>query len=187
MARISRSKEKGFMLAEMLVVLFVILILTGLIVANYRAGQRQLALERAANKLAQDIRRVQEMAMSAQEVNGEIPLRGYGIYLKDVPPPQIHNSYILFANKADATPDYFYYKEAADTVIEDISFEGEEIKIKDLNLPYLNIVFIPPDPIVFVGKDGETRDEAIITISLIKDTTKTKTITVNKAGLVKIE
>ncbi len=182
-----RKKNKGFTLIELLVVIFIIGILSAITFPYYQSARGQLALQRAASKLAQDIRRVQEMAMSAQEINGEIPLRGYGIYLKKVPPNQDHTSYILFANKEDGAEDYFYYNQGEDEEIEPSIDLETGVKIKDIDFPHLNIVFIPPDPRVFIGKEDEEIDSASIIICLKNDETKSKTVTVNKAGLITIE
>jgi len=183
------NKNKGFTLIEVMIVIAIIGILSAIFILNYQSFRRQLALKRSAVKLAQDIRRVQEMAMAAEEClkcGGGVPSRGYGIYLRKVPPSKIHTSYILFANEKDTDENYFYYDQGEDTTIEVISLEPG-VKIKNINFPHLNIVFTPPDPTVFIGKEGEDEDLAIITISLIEDDDKTETIEVNKAGLVSVK
>ncbi|MDO8669067.1 MAG: type II secretion system protein, partial [Candidatus Buchananbacteria bacterium] len=59
--------KKGFTLIELLVVVAVITALTAVVLPSFRSGDNQLALQRSASKLAQDLRRVQGMAVSAQE------------------------------------------------------------------------------------------------------------------------
>lgn len=63
-------KNKGFTLVELLVVISVIGLILTVTIANYPAIRQQLALSRAAHKLAQDIRMAQEMAMSYVEFQG---------------------------------------------------------------------------------------------------------------------
>ena len=94
------KKDKAFTLVELMIVSSIILLLTAVVLINYRAGNQQLALDRSAHKLAQDIRIAQEMAMSPREECGATGVfRGsYGIYLHRV---QYPNSYLLFADCND--------------------------------------------------------------------------------------
>lgn len=182
MFQASNLKEKGFTLTELLVSIFIIAILSAIALANYRTGQEKLILERAATKLAQDIRRVQEMAMSAQEFGGQVP-DGYGISLDKVPPPQ--KSYILFTDD-NANQ---HYDAGSDGKIEEITFE-ERIKIKNLGMGinHLHVIFRPPDPKVYFydGTNFLSSTETTITICLEDDETKEKNIKINKAGLINV-
>ena len=78
------KKDKGFTLIELMIVTLIVALITAIVLINYRVGNRQLALNRSANKLAQDIRRAQEMAMSATacEPCGGIVPPGFGIFLE---------------------------------------------------------------------------------------------------------
>jgi len=177
--------NKAFTLVETLVVIVIIVILSLIILPNYNSMRQQLVFQRSAFKLAQDIRTVQEMAMSAKEFEGEIPEGGYGMYLRKVPSPQI--SYVLYVDKNN---NHKYDSGAGSgETIEEISLENG-IKILSLSGNHSNIIFTPPDPTVFfTDADGIDLglDQVSIVFSLISDETKTKTISVNKAGLVNIE
>ncbi|MDP3991232.1 MAG: type II secretion system protein, partial [Candidatus Nealsonbacteria bacterium] len=86
-------QNKGFTLTELMVVTGIIVLLTALVLPNYRTGDRQLTLERAAHKLSQDLRRTQEMAMSSyfslEKTGGEVPKGGYGArFLREIEPKQ---------------------------------------------------------------------------------------------------
>jgi len=78
--------NKSFTIIESLVVMFIIVLLSLIILPNYYSTKQQLAFQRSAFKLAQDIRVVQEMAMSTQEYSACLGTAGYkygyGIYLK---------------------------------------------------------------------------------------------------------
>lgn len=179
--------ERSFTLVELLVVTSIILLLGGLIFPSYRAGERLFALQRSAHKLNQDIRRAQQMAMSAKEIGPAgakiVPRGGYGIYLKT--PMEI----ILFAdcdrnreyttgNVCGTPPNQFPEK------IEDITLErGVQIQNLSPSSP-LNITFEPPDPIVFLPPHSIT---VIITLSLEGEPSKIRTITVNRAGLIALQ
>lgn len=165
-------KQKSFTLVELLVATGIILLLAVLILPNYRLGEAQFALQRSSSKLAQDLRRAQEMSMSAKEFAGApATFKGaYGIKF------QIDSSnYILFA---DLNNNQFYDS-------------GEEVEIPELekrvrisNLSPaspLDITFTPPVPTVNINPSAVS---AIIT--LINDS-QTKNIKVNKAGLINVE
>jgi len=162
--------QKAFTLIELLVVTGIIILLSALVLPNYRTGESQLALQRSANKLAQDIRRAQEMAMSAKEFEGVVPPGGYGINFQTN-----LTSYILFA---DLNNNKVFDSGEA---IETLSLE-RGVKISNLSpTSPLTISFTPPDPTVNINPSNSL---AIITLS---NNGQTKIIKVNKAGLIYVE
>ena len=162
--------QKAFTLIELLVVTGIIILLSALVLPNYRTGESQLALQRSANKLAQDIRRAQEMAMSAKEFEGVVPPGGYGINFQTN-----LTSYILFA---DLNNNKVFDSGEA---IETLSLE-RGVKISNLSpASPLTISFTPPDPTVNINPSNSL---AIITLS---NNGQTKIIKVNKAGLNYVE
>jgi prepilin-type N-terminal cleavage/methylation domain-containing protein len=171
-------ENKGFTLAEVLVSIFIIVLLSGIIFVNYRQAGRQFALQRSANKLAQDIRKVQEMAMSAKKFQGSIPSSGYGVYLNILDnPPQ----YILFADTSN--PGIYDVGEMVGNPIEfERRIEIDSLKIDSLSASPLTITFTPPNPKVWVN--GIEGSAATITL---KADTRIKTITVNAVGLISIQ
>jgi len=190
-------KERGFSLIEILVVLIIIIILSATAFINYRDGEENLKLTLRANKLAQDIGRVQEMAMGAEEWEGVIPEGGFGLYARIVPQPGLR-PYILFADfNSDGMCDCG--KNCAGECIEEIDIEGQGMKIKEMNLEsgktnHLHILFTPPDPtITFTDEFGLPLDSSFVEIVFcLREaptvcTEKVKTITVNKAGLITVE
>ena len=82
------------------------------------------------------------------------------------------------------------YGSGNDIIIETVKFEkGVETKSLNPGGNNLDIVFVPPDPSVFINEEGIglPPDSAIITVRLEKDILKTKTVIVNKAGLIDID
>lgn len=172
-------KWKGFTLVELLVVTSIIILLSAIILPNYRGIERQFALQRSAHKLAQDIRRAGEMAMSTKEFQGKVPA-GYGIYLK-----QGERDYLLYADTNPPKGNEKY--DGGDGKIETINLE-KGVYIKNISPSSLSINFKPPIPTVKI-KTGAGQDSAsaVITLSLESDSTKTKIIKVNSAGLIDVE
>jgi len=178
----------GFTLVELLVVVGVIVILTAIILPNYRSATSQFALERSAHKMSQDIRRAAEMAMSAKELpGGGIPVGGYGIFF-NIGTGGSDKKYILFAD-TDPLPDGNGYFSGSDIPIEEIELE-KGVVIQSINTPNnrVGINFKPPAPTVrikFNPGPGASVDTTIITLAL--ESGPTKTIKVNKAGLIDVE
>lgn len=175
---LNQENGGGFTLIELLVGIGIIIVLSVIILANYRGGESQFALQRSAQKLTQDLRRAQEISMSAKSYNcgNGWKMKGYGINLT-------------------AGNDYYYLKARcenianprthADRDVEKIYLE-KEVKILSTNSQ--NIFFYPPDPqTVIEDLGGATSTSAVITLSLKKDDTKTKTIKVNQTGLIYVE
>jgi len=169
------NNEKSFTLIEILVSIFIIILMSGIIFANYRQGGQQFALQRSANKLAQDIRRAQEMTISAQKHNGIIPPGGYGINLDT---NQSTEEYILFANQGAGC----VYSVAEDDVIDKGNFE-REVKISQLlkdgsPSSVLTICFLPP-----YGRTAGNTNYLIY----LEDEGKYKLIEVNSVGRISVE
>jgi len=171
-----KNDQKGFTLVELTVVIAIIILLSGLVLTNYRVGEREYALLRSAQKLAQDLRRAQKMAMASETLpakcGGEFSAGGYGIYFVTA-----SNSYILFAD-CDDNGEYDLGPEK----IEEIFLESK-IKISTLSSdPFsLNITFFPPDPTIIIKPSA---NPATITL---KNDGKTKTVKINTAGLIEID
>ncbi|MBU3935024.1 prepilin-type N-terminal cleavage/methylation domain-containing protein [Patescibacteria group bacterium] len=171
-----KKNSAGFSLVELIVVMAIISLLSIVVFANYRTGEKQFALQRSAYKLAQDIRRVQNMAISAREFQGNVPPR-YGLEFE-----KNRAYYFLFA---DINDNGRY--EPSDVEVERITFE-EGIKIQDLftsaSKTTVWVAFKPPDPLTTI-QDPAPR--STLRIQLINVNGQTKIINVNKAGLIEIE
>ena len=131
--------SKAFTLIELLVVISIIVLITALTLPNYRSGNNQLALQRSAHRLSQDLRRAQEFAISAKEFNGDMP-GGYGVYF-DLNQPE---KYILFAD-IDGVPGYSGINEK----VEEISLENNLALISLTPMTpqsSLTVFFTPPRP-----------------------------------------
>lgn len=165
-------RERGFTLIELLVSTGIIVLFSAIIFPNFNLGEKNLALERSSAKLAQDLGRAREMAISVKAFAGAPPtFRGaYGIKFET-------NSfnYILFA---DLDNDKAFDSNEA---IKTISLE-KKVRISAL-LPAspLTITFTPPDPTISINSATSPA-----TITLTNDS-RTKNIKANKSGLINVE
>lgn len=175
----------GFTLVELLAAMTIILVLSATILVNYRAGERSLSLDQSAAILGQNLRKVEEMAMSTKEFQGIIPQGGYGINLKTE-----DDFYIIFAD-CGSIPNSQYDSSGtpcngSSEKVEQVSL-GKRSKIASLfsgsSLSIINIVFVPPIPSVIISGTG---NEAVIKLSLEEDAGVFRTIRVNKAGLIEV-
>lgn len=203
----SSKNLRGFTLVELLVVLGIILLLSVIIFANYRAGQKEYILQLEAYKIVQNIRKVQEWAMSAKEIGpvGDkvFPVGGYGIAfnINDPPGGLGKDKYVLFI---DCNDNHFLdLPPAAPCGALGFSEIVEEIKLESgvkINRPYrivggisfpkfsAYITFTSPDPVYYErcwGGAGPfpTHQPVAIEIEL---NGKSKKIKVISTGLIEI-
>jgi len=179
------GQQAGFSLAELLVVMFIISLLSSMVLANHRAGQRQYALFQATQQLVSDLRKAQNMAMSGVgigEVEGE-PGKyycGYGIENNYTARP---TSYRFFLDKSPncLTSNNIY--DSNDVLLETVNLPNR-IKIKVTTpSPPLDVLFRPPDPTTYIKNNQGVGISGTITLE-IEGTSSTKTITVTTAGLI---
>jgi len=173
------SLPKGFTLIELLAVTAIITILTAAILVNYRNSEQQFALQRSTHKLAQDIRRAGEMAMSAKECCGGIVPQGYGIWLE-----QGSSNYILYADTQPFSGDEFYT--SFSEKIETIELE-KGVVIQGINTANgkVGINFKPPTPTIKIKYQISNEiNEVVITLA---SSGNVKTVKINAVGLVEVE
>ena len=194
--------KKGFTLVELLIVFAVIAILSSILVANFSEIRQQLALKRAAHKLAQDIRWAQEMAMAVEKeercFNPDGTPKssdykyGFGVVFSTQDcegNKPCKDEYILYADNngnrmyQPSDPDY-------DILLSNPDFGATEVQSYSGSATRLNIVFEPPNPTVFFRATSDEElpvQEVFITLQIKNNPAKTKTIIVNKAGLIYVE
>ena len=177
-------------------VVSIIAIITIIVLPNYRSSNQYLALERSAHKLHHDIRRAQEMSMSAIECPSMCPIEtqtnpcncdgsvpsGYGIYFQVG-----DNNYIIYA---DHNPNEAY--DGFDDIISQIDLEGgieiQSIAIEGVGAAQGGVNFKSPDPTLNIHNNVVSKQSWIrITIALQSDATRRKSIIVNQAGSIYVE
>lgn len=170
------AKSKGFTIPELLVVIAIITLLTALTLPNWRAGEQSLALQRSAFKLAQDIRRTEEMALRAEAFTCEEGnITGYGMAFNTSSP----ETYTLFA---DCDGDNAYG--SGDSEVEILEFEGNTVISNLVPGPWASVVFVPPTPQVWL-KPGSPQEIQIQLASTGDD--QSRLVTITRKGIIDIE
>lgn len=180
-------RQKGYTLIEMMVVIFIISILMGTTLYNYSRQSNNEVLLFEAQKLAQFLRRAQNLALSPQ--SNDAPLaNGFGVRVS-----KSTNSIFLFSDKG-ALPNYIY--DPAEK-IEELVLDPR-ISVGFIQAPavagqsqsVINILYIPPDPVlkIYTEPSMDTgANNAEITLVLKSDITKERKIRLNLVGLVEVQ
>jgi len=175
------QKQKGFTYVELIFAVALILIISTIVFMNFSAGEDTLALDRAAHKMGQDIRRSISLSLDARDKPAGCSgpsFGGYGMFFEVAEP----NSYIIFAD-CNGSVEY----EGSDVTVETIALDPV-VEIYQIGWPMnyspdISIVFEPPHPEVHIDPVYEF---VIINLRLKADTTQTRTVEVNERGVIDI-
>lgn len=157
MRKVNKNKatpayKQGFTLLELLVVIFIVGLISSMLVANWRKGEKQYLLQRTAQEIVQNIRKAQDMALTSFRYEGEIP-SNYGIYFNI---QESRSSYKIFA---DDNGNQKY--NSGERVGEDIILE-QGIEINSLSSgSRIDITFSLPDSFTHIEPSANSATIAI--------------------------
>jgi len=157
-----REIKLGFSLIELLVVIFIIILISGSVLANYGSGQRKYYVSKTSQQLASDLRRAQNMALAGKTQGGIAP-KGYGIHINSA------NQYLIFYNTDTSK---LYQGGGVSVILETINTEGGVA----LSPASYDIYFAPPEPLIYL--QGSNSGSYSFTVSL-GASSKTVSIDVN--------
>jgi len=186
--------NKGVTLVEVIVVILIITIFSGIMISDFPRIRRQFAISRTVYRFSQDVRRVQNLALSGVflEVDGiPVKTKGYGIYMNLV---GNRKQYIIYADtqyadgKFSYTPgeypygDYIIEAAQVDTDSPDVSIDS----LSGVGGSSVSIEFVPPNPTTVITPLLSDKDRVEIIFALDSDSTETRVVSVNKLGLIQI-
>lgn len=169
--------NRGFTLIEMLVVLAIIVIITGVVIFNIGGERQNSALLRSAQKLSLDLRRAQSFALSSKVFKTSGVPCGWGAHFNGVG----SDSYIIFADLAvnqNCSDRDFIRAANGSEDFETVNLESG-ITVSGLSSGLSDVVFTPPDPIVTF-----TPSQTSASVTLINKNSATRAITINKTGFI---
>lgn len=184
------NSSKGFTLIEMLVVISIVIIFPAIVISNFAGIKLQFALSRTSHQFAQDLRRVQDTAVSSVPYKDSFGVQqsvdGYGMYVDLT--GQGNKKYILYADKKPGNKQY----DATDYIVETVDFGVSEpgVIIKQIDGVFgdnVSINFTPPNPDTTITQLNEGGSTVDVIFSLESDLEITKTVSVNTSGLVEIK
>ncbi|MDP3764283.1 MAG: prepilin-type N-terminal cleavage/methylation domain-containing protein [bacterium] len=174
-------KTSGFTLIELIIIIGIVGFLSAMVITggNKGADQRKIILE--TRRLAEEIRKVQNMALSsiAQDCgvlgNKVVPS---GIILSTALPDRYRLVADCDENKA--------YNAGSDILLSTVILSASQISLVSPASP-LEIFFIPPLPVTAINTSELDLASATITLCGIKDITLCKYIYINSKGSVSVE
>lgn len=173
--------KKGFTLIEMMVSITVVGILSASVLLGWRPAQATFHLRQAAFQIAGDLRRTQQLSLSAHQFTCQtLPpesYTGFGLYFNTATP----TSYQVFENcSADnrtrdsgETQETLYFP--ADVTIKSLTQNGTSVDS-------LNVLFVPPNPDTYINETS-SGTEAEITLT---NGTSTAVIKINNSGQIEV-
>lgn len=181
--------KQGVTLVEIMVVVTIIAILTGVVISDFPKIKLRLNLSRIAHMIAQDIKTAQSLSGSGREVEVDgsaVSLRGYGIFI-DTNVLGGNKRYVIYG---DVNGDY-KYSPGTDYVEKEVDLSSQDlgIMISEIrNAPgKISINFSPPNFNTTISNLLSGKNSIDIVVSIEKDPSVYRIISVNKAGLIEIK
>ncbi|MEK7665014.1 MAG: hypothetical protein AAB361_02660 [Patescibacteria group bacterium] len=182
-------KERGITLVEIIVTIFIITLFSGIIISDFPKIKKQFALSSATHKLAQDLRRAQDMGLSGTQPldpdGNPLLIKGFGLYINLNPIDGNNKQYIIYGDKNgnqqyDPLVDY-----NLDLIDMDIESKGVIIKgLYNALEDRVSINFSPPNPKTSISNLDPGFSRIKIVLSLEYNSAVTREIYVNTSGLI---
>ncbi len=178
---------------EIIVAIAIIILFSMILVSDYPKIRRQFALSRSVYRLAQDLRKAQDLGLSGVKIVG-IEAKGYGIYISSE--ADVNRQYMIYADNCPLLlPDNKYTiveGVCEDDIIEtvDISKAEREVYIKEITHidgDYTSINFNPPNPNIAIENISSDEDSIEIVLALDFDENVTRAVSINASGLIEVK
>ncbi len=148
--------NKGFTLIEMITVLGVTALLSGLLLVYSRQGENFSLVLRTRTKVISDINRAKNLAIATKDWNGQQTC-GYGVYFD-----KNNNNYIIFADTSNDCEKSNHLRVANN----DVEIIPLPDKFEYISSNINQVFFLPPDPTIYFDRDLATNRQAEISFKL---------------------
>ncbi len=193
-----KNFNRGITLIEVIVAIFIVVLFSMMLVSDFPKIRRQFALSRATYKLAQDLRRTQDMSFSGLQLKNkdgdDIVANGYGLYFD---PAGSDKAYMIYANVNEVEAfdagsavdcgDQTGEQEGEDCIIETINADTDSRGVFIKNTDSLSINFTPPNPKTTITESSSEVSSADITLGLEADESSERKVSVNTSGLIEVK
>ena len=186
----AKRYSTGFTIIEVIVVVSLILILSGVVIYNFSSSKLNFSLLRVSYQFEQDVSRVQNMALSSvpykDSLGVEQEIDGYGVYVDLT--GLGNTNYIIYADKSPGNNIY----DVSDYIISQVDFSQNEpgIIIKQMD----NIIgdstslnFKLSNISTSIDQMSPGQDNISVVFAESSDLSKTKSVLINKSGLIKAQ
>jgi prepilin-type N-terminal cleavage/methylation domain-containing protein len=174
-------RQNGFTIAELIISIFIISLISGMLLTNYGGSKRSAELRIIAQKLASDIRMMQNYSLSEKvnDQNDILPPGGWGLYFSTAN----KDRYIFFTDNDNgrdydptAVPTETYQTITLPKYIEICLINGSASANG-------TATFFPPDPTAYVNNSTST--SLVITLRETSNNS-TSTVSLNPFGLINV-
>jgi len=184
------KNKSGFTLIEMVASIAIIVMITGIFIANYHTMNKRSDLIMAAQKLVADLHEAQSDSLGLIKYDNAVPAGGWGVHFSTNSP----NQYVLFAdlNAPGALGYMGYDSNEHDTSkgakITDLPYNIalSALRVNGVTKPEVNVTFLPPNPQTNIYDGVATSTELEIDL-LEKRNNTVKTIVINFLGLIEVK
>lgn len=173
----------GYTTLEILVVISVTTMLTGIMILYSRTSENQIALIKEQAKVVNAFVRAKALARETFAEEGDLKPCAYGLYrdkTTDVP------RFIIFRDLPDSETPKDCGLDSADRIYTDEtelfdSFSLDEHISIGSETTFEEVIFIPPDPTTILNRDPESDDDKVLVLET-RDGSWSYEIKINSAG-----
>lgn len=196
--------KKGTTLVEIIVAITIIALFSVIVISNFPRIKSQFSLSRAAYRLAQDIRKAEDLGLSGAQFEDQ-EVSGYGLYVDNLIDDR---EYLIYADAGDSVDLKYTYYGDSDYIIEVVNFNEIEPGVfiermyiinsvdAEFDISSLSINFSPPNPDItittdaeslYFGEDVSNIKQVGIILSLDADRHSKRKVFINSSGLIEVE
>ncbi|MDP2638863.1 MAG: type II secretion system protein [Candidatus Azambacteria bacterium] len=174
------NKNNGFTLIEVLGVLGIITLFSGVTIFSISSERQNSSLFRSAQNLSLNLRRAQSFALSSKDFKGSGVPCGWGVHFNGLN----STNYIIFADLVPFGLDCQSNQDSkrnpnGSEDFEVVNFEAG-IKIGGLTDDFTDVVFSPPEPTVVFYPSSQSE----VNVTVINRYSSARVVTVNKTGFI---